>query len=165
MIGKKEIIIIAPHCDDEIIGCFEIMRRYPTTIYFMEEMEEQRVSEANNLRSLFPIQSVNFSSKIPKKYTSFTERDRIQLFFPDPIYETHPMHRKWGHVGETYLRNGFDVIFYNTNMKAPYIREIRDWKRKRDSLNTIYPSQSDLWSGGNGQYYLFEGYNKWILQP
>ena len=81
---------------------------------------------------------------------------------PDPVYELHPLHRQWGMVGETMARVGFDVIFYSTNMNAPYIHELAVADDKKELLNKVYPDQKSLWEYDH-KYFLFEGYNKWIF--
>ena len=86
--------------------------------------------------------------------------DQTVFYFPDPIYEKHPLHRRWGSVGEDLARRGMNVIFYNTNMNAPYIHEVINVSGKESLLNTIYPSQSDLWKYEK-KYVLFEGYCQW----
>lgn len=162
MICEKKInVIIAPHCDDELIGCFEIMENYPTTIIYTEPCIDTRKYETERLHKHFSYLSLMYGSEIPNM---FLTKNNVQLFFPDPIYEIHPIHRKWGSVGENYLRSGYDVCFYNTTMTAPYIREVKSPTKKRNTLNLVYPSQADLWKYDH-KYFLFEGYTKWILQP
>jgi hypothetical protein len=158
--NKQNSIIIAPHYDDEIIGCYDIIMNpiiKPVIIYMQDD--EERKEESLKLKThIDNIQIQLFQKSIPN---TFINPDNI-LYFPDPHFEFHPDHRKWGAVGEDLLRQGLNVIFYSINMQAPYIHEVKDFKGKRRLLEKVYPSQKSLWKY-DAKYYLFEGYCKWIM--
>ena len=86
------------------------------------------------------------------------------FLFPDPTYDTHPDHRASGAIGEDIARKGGSVIFYSTEMNAPYkyVLSEDNIKAKEVMLNEVYPSQSDLWKYEK-KYILFEGFNQWLL--
>jgi len=156
----REIIIIAPHPDDEIIGCYSILKSskvYPIVIY-TSELPEHRLKETQKLASHFKIRDQLYLTQIPDKYI---KKENI-FYFPDPIYETHPDHRVQGSVGELMARSGYNVMFYSTNMQAPYIHEINASSKKKKALNDIYPGQKSLWEFDH-KYFLFEGYCKWFF--
>jgi len=155
---KKEVLIIAPHCDDEIIGCYEVLKKHKSIIIYTEEADTKRKEEAKNLRKYIDIKSQLFLRTIPE---SFINKDTT-LYFPDPINEIHHAHRLQGIVGEQLVRAGLDVIFYSVNMLAPYCHEVENSVEKEKVLNSVYPSQSDLWKYDK-RYILFEGRCKWIL--
>jgi hypothetical protein len=68
-----------------------------------------------------------------------------------------------GSIGENFLREmKYNVIFYNVNMQAPYIFEVKNKDEKKKLLDDVYSSQSDLWKN-DAKYYLFEGYCKWLI--
>jgi hypothetical protein len=153
--------IIAPHCDDEIIGCFEILNNKDNkvTIIYDANTEAKRREESMNLKKEFENVTFQvFHSSLPSMYI---QKESI-LYFPDPIYETHPLHRSWGIIGEQVARAGYNVVFYSTIMTAPYIHEVKESQTKEDMLNKIYPSQSQLWLYEK-KYVLFEGRCKWIF--
>jgi hypothetical protein len=154
-----EIIIIAPHPDDEIIGCYEVLKdkKNPIIIYGAET-EIKRREEIKNVNKFFEIKAQLFQNSIP---THLLQADNT-FYFPDHSYETHPLHRAYGFQGESYARSGFNVIFYTTIMNAPYIHDVEDPKDKKMYLESCYPSQSDLWKYDH-KYFLFEGYSKWIF--
>lgn len=154
---KKNIFIIAPHPDDEIIGTYEIVKNYSTMILYDASNSQFRREEARKLSDKFDIKAQVFMANIPPHW--YTMENSV-FFFPDPIYEIHPLHRHWGHVGESMARSGRQVIFYTTNMNAPYIHEVKDFKGKQETLNEIYESQKNMWKWEE-KYYLFEGYNSW----
>lgn len=153
-------VIVSCHPDDEIIGCFEVIdnpENKPILLYMGNPPQERR-EEALNLKKELGIQITMFCNAVPPV---FLNPSHI-LYFPDPIYETHPFHRMWGAQGENYLRQGLNVVFYNTNMTAPYIHEVKKIKEKETLLDLIYPSQKDLWKYEK-KYIIFEGRYKWLL--
>lgn len=160
---KNKIVIIAPHCDDELIGCFEIIEKNndnnPPIIIYVGNPSEERRQEALKLKEHTNIQIQMFCQSVPPIFLN----PSTTFYFCDPYFEIHPLHRLWGSQGENYLRQGLDVIFYNTTMTAPYIRETKDPQKKEELLNKVYPSQKSLWTYEK-KYFLFEGYNKWIVE-
>lgn len=153
-------VIIAPHGDDEIIGCFEILDRIPIIVY-SDRKRSERYSEITNLNKYCDIYEQVFltSFKLPKRLLSKTA---MTYYFPDPMYELHPLHRRWGSIGEQMARSGYDVIFYTTNMQVPYIHECKNPIAKKGLLDCVYPSQQNLWMFEN-KYFLFEGRCKWLF--
>lgn len=160
MSDKMEIVIIAPHADDEIIGNYSILTNpvFKPIIIYMQD-DALRRQEALKLKTCIDnIQIQLFQKSIP---TTFLNPSNI-LYFPDPIHEFHPDHRKWGAVGEDYLRQGLKVIFYSINMEAPYIHNVKEFKDKRHLLEKVYPSQKNLWKNDH-KYFLFEGHCQWMM--
>ena len=150
----KECMIVAPHGDDEIIGCYRILQN--------KNIEVIHILYGDNL-SYIP-QALSSCQNIEFKQANDLEKfKRIDMpfFFPDPIFETHPDHRFWGSKGEELVRNGENVYFYSVNMLAPYIYEVLDPNKKREFLEKCYPEKQDLWRFDH-KYFLFEGYCKWI---
>lgn len=158
---KHEIVIIAPHFDDEIIGCYEVLTNplLKPTIVYMQLDNSERKDEALKLKTHIPNVKMQFFQKsIPQIFLNPSNT----LYFPDPVFEFHPEHRQLGAVGESFLRQGLNVIFYNVNMQAPYIHEVQEPKSKRHLLEKVYPSQKNMWKY-DAKYYLFEGYYRWII--
>lgn len=157
MVG--DTIIIAPHADDEIIGTFEVLiSEVNPIIIYTEPIDEIRKQELTSLKDIFKIKEQLFLRQIPGL---LLKKENI-FFFPDPTYELHPAHRLTGSIGESFARNGYNVIFYNTNMNAPYIHEVSDSTQKENALNFCYPSQQSLWQFEK-KFILFEGYSKWYF--
>lgn len=148
----KRILIVAPHGDDEIIGCYEIIKKCNEKgiqVLVSYCGEEQQHKENN------PLQIVTARQV-------FLQKDMLYLF-PDPIYETHPKHRKLGHDGESLLRIGYNVAFYSVNMQAPYIREVSNPASKKEMLDLYYPEKASLWEQ-DYKYFLFEGQCMWLTK-
>ncbi len=157
--SRKQTIIIAPHPDDEIIGCYEILKKSvnPIIIY-SGNTEAARREETLKLKDYIKIKLQIFLMSVPLPMIS---PDSV-FYFPDPIYETHPIHRQYGLMGEQLARSGMNVFFYTTNMTAPYIHETKNPDKKEELLNNVYPSQKSLWEYDK-KYILFEGYCKWVF--
>jgi len=149
-------VIVAPHPDDEIIGCYETLIKSKPIIIYDGDTPQDRREEAQKLREHVDITVQLYQKSIPP---NFIEKDTM-LYFPDPVYERHPLHRSWGAIGEQIARQGFNVIFYSTNMNAPYIREVDNAPAKEALLNTVYEQQRDLWRYEK-KYILFEGSCQW----
>ena len=155
---KREVIIVSPHPDDEIIGCYEVLQKEKPIIIYSGDTPQKRREEALKLKEHTNIKAQIFQMTIPTTFLN----PKVIIYMPDPIYEIHPEHRKWGSLGESLVRNGINVIFYNTNMNAPYIHEVKEPDKKEELLNKVYPDQKSLWNTDH-KYFLFEGYNKWIM--
>ena len=166
MINEKEIqsgstIIIAPHCDDEIIGCYEQLMKPLNNliIIYSGDIDADRRNTVLKLKEeVVNVKVQLFQHTIPQPFLNPLNK----FFFPDPIYENHPKHREWGFMGEQFARARFDVTFYNTNMNAPYIHEVKLPDDKKYLLNKVYPEQKSLWEYDH-KYFLFEGYCKWLF--
>ena len=155
----NDVVIIAPHCDDELIGCYSILKNEDTNplIIYTEPVSTDRQTEAMKIREHFIIKGQMFCKSIPMP---FMKRENI-FYFPGPE-EIHPAHRKQASIGEELARQGYDVIFYSTNMNVPYIREVKDPSGKKEMLDLIYLSQTSLWATEH-KYILFEGFVKWLF--
>ena len=151
----KNTIIIAPHADDEIIGCYDILIKNNTAmvLYGSEKAKEEGV----NTSSFFSFERgviMDIDKFIGKGY---------EFHFPDPYFETHPLHKELAYIGEKLLRKGENVHFYSVNMQAPYIYEVHNAEEKKKALNTLYQSKMSLWQY-DYKYYLFEGHVQWEIK-
>lgn len=160
----RKDIIIAPHGDDEIIGCHKILERGSVRVVAFPFFNSQAVKESLFSAGIFgfvPIQFDTSISYILSSLNSLTNEAKGyggNIFFPDPHTEYHPDHKLIGGVGmQLVLRGATNVIFYSTNMNAPYIVEVDNPELKRDHLNRSYPGKEDLWKMDH-KYFLFEGY-------
>ena len=155
----SEIVIVAPHPDDEIIGCYSILadEKIRPVIIYTEEMSKDRQDESKKIAEHFTIKGQMFCKSIPPQFLV----PENTFYFPGPD-ELHPAHRTQAAIGEALARQGLNVIFYSTNMNVKWIQEEKDPDKKKALLNLIYQSQSDLWKYDH-KYFLFCGFCKWLF--
>lgn len=157
-------IIIAPHPDDELIGCYEIIngnKGHKHILYSLRDFNSERYAEAMSLKLKFEDLDLIFTDNFLTEINKLTCPSLHTYYFPDPIYETHPDHREFGILGEQLFRKGYDIIFYSINMNAPYVHKVTSYNNKEDILSSVYKSQQDLWKYEK-KYILFEGRCKWM---
>ena len=134
-----ETIIVAPHPDDEVIGCYELLmdETIKPLIIYTADVDNERKAEAAELMKHCKLRGQLFLNTIPAKFLHPTN----SFYFPHPIYETHPEHRIQGIGGEQLARAGYDVTFYITEMSAPFKAECKDPEKKKLLLDTCYHKQ------------------------
>ena len=105
---SKEIVIVAPHADDELIGCYSVIKnaKHKPVIIYTEEVSPDRKQEVMKLKEHINVKGQMFLRSIPP---TFLNKDTT-LYFPDPIYEIHPAHRTQGVIGEALARQGLNII-------------------------------------------------------
>lgn len=155
-------LIIAPHGDDEIIGCYNLLRQHPNDITIAYAAEEDGCDRTHDYfriasrpiyleRSIQPVLDGPLSLIKP-----------IWVVAPDPYFEIHPEHRYWGMQAETLCRENVvqGCLFYSTIMRTPYIYQVYDPHKKRDALDFCYTEKAQLWEYDH-RYWLFEGMCQW----
>jgi len=147
--------ILAPHIDDEVIGCFSILKndRVDRVFYFFEH-DSVRRAEADTAARAFGFQAVFTSIKdFEANYLTTIAPDRT-LLLPSRK-DAHPDHQ-----AVNRLRTHFEpsrLRFYSIDLGQSRTRRFLGdlAKDKRWYLNNLYPSQSALWES-DAAYYLFE---------
>lgn len=157
---KKVNIIMAPHADDELIGCFTLLDQ--GTVHMVLVAGEKVRKEMYACADHYNFQIKLVDERNVYNFAVYARELGGNIYFPDPIYEWHPEHRFWGTQGEKVMRGGQDnVCFYSVQMAAPYIRESLDPDKKRQKLDVLYMQKKDLWKYDH-KYFLFEGQYKWL---
>lgn len=160
-------IIIAPHADDELIGCWSLIRNpdVDTEVLYINPPTQ---AEQEAFKKRFPWSTIiTLADTKPasiREWVEETAKDYFfRFYFPDARYEHHPLHKFWGSVGEGIItqRIAKQVAFYTTNMRAPYLREADFPQEKLEALDAIYPLKSTLWRYDH-RYWLFQGICLWI---
>lgn len=170
-------IIVAPHCDDELIGCSEIMVNAEMVTVLVTphtdvncEAFKGRMSESRNVMSTI----VSAQGKGRRKVVECqhpqhiiwrhkpSDADTLVFWFPDPTYEHHPNHKIFSNaLREQIIKNtaGFATIFglYSVNMQVPYLHCL-DKKASANKmvLADMYVSQRGYFEKHNDSFY-FEG--------
>ena len=80
-------LIIAPHADDELIGCYTVL---------------SSLSQDRDIHVYCPEGGL----KGCRRVSEYPERDLSCVWAPDPIHEYHPDHRQWGMFAEKRWRLG-----------------------------------------------------------
>ena len=120
-------------------------------------MSAERQQDALQLKKHIDVKAQLFLMSIPGNLQDPSNT----FYFPHPIYETHPEHRIQGITGEQLARTGRNVIFYITEMNAPFKFECKNPKKKKVLLDSVYFGESSLWTWDH-KYFLFSGYDKWV---
>jgi hypothetical protein len=158
------ITIIAPHVDDEVIGCWSVLSNpsaRPLRVYYTESADPERTSEAFKLLESLGIGG-GFLAKHRLASIGWETNDQI-ILAPDPHWELHPVHKAVGAEALALARTMCcRFISYSTNMNVPYLRELNAFDRhqKKQMLDQAFPSQASLWAYDH-RYFLFEGLCEW----
>ncbi len=129
-------IILAPHLDDEIIGCFSILDSVDQVWYFTDDYRVAAI-EKN------------------KKYKKVDHS--IGLLLPsDTVYapsrwDYHPLHKV---VNALALKTHAQLFFYSVEMNVPWLEEEADPKAKKTAMMSLYLEECD--SLVNDKYWLFK---------
>ena len=152
---EGQYIIFAPHADDEVIGCYEILQQKKVGLVVFDNLEH--VHEALKCSEHFKFSVMDMEAFI--KLLIDHKMQRCEgLFVPDPHFELHPLHKDFAALPS--LLNEFNhspipVYYYSTNMNTPYLREVKDSVGKLAALNKFYPQKKSLWEYDH-KYFLFE---------
>jgi hypothetical protein len=160
------IIILAPHLDDEVIGCFSVLMEAERVIYFHRDYREEAIK--NNIKY--------YAWEDHKDELTFKDTDTI--YIPSK-YDYHPLHRKVRQIGLTLPGK---KMFYSVEMNTPWLEEEEHPEDKRAFFEHRYPGEWETISK-NDKYFLFksikpyddiiwasvrfrkEGYHSWPAAP
>lgn len=158
-------IIIAPHVDDEVIGCYEPLRVGTIShVYYMSEVDKVREREAYASCSTFgctahtPEEVGNVASYL-RQHTWFTlvlnkVSKGTELVYLPSAFDTHPMHK----YVNAFFRSSIDpwrLRFYSVDMNVPGIQMSKYKDIKQRDLYALFPSQMKLFEQ-DSKYFLFE---------
>jgi len=140
-------IILAPHIDDELIGCFSLIKdkKVKKVIYFFETTPE-RLEEAKEVSKHYGFE-IEFST-IDDFKPEFNENDIILL--PQKT-DSHSHHKQ---VNQLKWKIKNKKKFYSIDMKNAKPLPLSVINEKEKALKKFYPSQINLFE--NAKYFLFE---------
>ena len=146
----ESLVVIAPHCDDEVIGCYTaLMESNSSVVIFLYEVDAVRKQEATKSAAFF-----GFTPLFPKSlkdaltYVS-TLRKNVEVLIPSRT-DAHKDHKTANRLFMPYATG-----FYSVDMVTANPLSSTTQTKKRLALDTCYTSQSELWNN-NAKYYLFE---------
>lgn len=169
-----EHVVVAPHCDDEFIGCFELLVKAQRAIVLIqEECTVERLNESHTMmRNIFSTfnggksKSVYFQNLNHRLHVAGDKGVNTCVFwFPDPLYETHPDHKIYTpSLQERLTSNAFVCKgqqclfgFYSVNMNAPYLHVLpQDISERKMREAKAYKSQEGYFKQHNDSFF-FEG--------
>jgi len=127
--------IFAPHLDDEILGCYSILKEINYIIYFTSDY---RTNTIQDNRQYIYYDDFDFKTIKSDDY----------IYLPSQ-YDYHPKHKEVNKFGYTIdaIRN-----FYSIEMNVPWLEEEKHPTKKREIFNEMYPGE-DMKSD---KYFLFK---------
>jgi len=144
-----KFVIISPHPDDELIGCFTLLRsKKIEKVYYIRSDTKRHVEAQILSRKMgFKLEfiTLNDFTKLPDTFT---------YLVPD-FQDHHPLHK----IVNSLAKISFTSLgYYTTDMNTSYVRELPSklQREKKEMLNKFYPSQKSLWKYEH-KYFLFEG--------
>ena len=147
-------IIIAPHADDELIGCYSLIKRKLIHSVWYIDSPPARFEYAKKAGEElgFFTSEVDFRDLHTALWGS---NNTLTTFLVPDIADNHLLHKAVNCIGRL---SGAKLGYYTTDMNTGYVRELSedDKREKREVLNRFYPDQSSLWER-DWKYFLFEG--------
>lgn len=135
------VLILAPHVDDELIGCYSHINDLDNEVdvaYFYE-LSQERLAEARAASKALGFRIINEGDITPAHYDTILVPSR-----QDWHADHKAVNRRYRHIA---------THFYSVDMGSGGL--LPDAELKLDLLNLLYPSQKTLWEG-NSKYWLFE---------
>ena len=148
--GQETNIILAPHADDAIIGCWSIIKK--PFVYVLYN-DEDTLIEAAQFIAQFNLKA----GLILDLISLIRKRENAIIYAPNPFTELHPLHKEIGMRAYRLAQSGLKVVFYSTNMNTNSLVELEDYKSKKKALEMFYPDKADLWKY-DWKYFLFESH-------
>ncbi len=146
-------IIIAPHADDELIGCFQLLETgCINDVVYVERMPEERKQEALVLCNYYGIGSVFLYGNVDKLMR--TVFGNCNFYIPS-ARDFHSLHILVHHlIRRRYNRDKIHV--YSVYMNDWFIDDTQNPLIKKQALDKFYPSQKSMWEHDH-KFFLFEG--------
>lgn len=144
----KEIVIFAPHIDDEVIGAWRLLNeRKISSVYYFHDLYQKRVEEAKLCATCYKFEPRFVTNKDELSF----EPDTIILV--PHIKDSHPHHKVVNAFAKTLPNKKY---YYSVEMNVD--KEVLTGKqqaKKASELNANFPSQQELFKS-DARYALFE---------
>jgi hypothetical protein len=139
-------IILAPHVDDEVIGCYQpLTNNEIDEVWYLNEVTPERKEEALSSAKVFKFTPV-FDKEI--KADNFTEGDKVYV---TSSFDLHDDHRKANREAKLAQHKvNFDLWFYSIDMN----RKPKPANPRKKHVVNLFPTQAALFQ--NEKYVLFE---------
>ena len=155
-----ETWIVAPHPDDEIIGCYSQLKAGQITgIAYFDVNGQPREDEAIFFCAQNRLDRFMCLGSIDRFLDWLRSMKDNTLYLPSPT-DDHYVHRGVFYTSilsrRTFGKMVERVYVYSTKMRDFYVHDCSDPQGKREWLERYYPSQASLWQF-DYRYFLFEG--------
>jgi LmbE family N-acetylglucosaminyl deacetylase len=141
-------IVLAPHLDDEVIGCYSVLETISDVIYF-----------SNDYRRFIPkVVGINYTH-IDDCDMTYMLLNQERLIYAPCSYDYHPLHR---HVNKyARLTIPFQQLrYYSIEMNHPQLEEEDDPHGKKRLLESIYRTENMT---QDAKYYLFRSIKEYDI--
>jgi hypothetical protein len=138
-------VVFAPHCDDELIGCYSLLKARAITHVVTPKQDIFRMQEMEKCAKHFGFEVVTDLDWV-KSVT-------IENAFYPSANDSHPEHKLI-----SQHRAGINNWYYSVDLQTAKHKRVLSTTEINDKcyqLNNIYKSQSNLWAN-DASYYLFE---------
>lgn len=153
-------VIIAPHVDDEVIGCYSLLKSgaVEKVIYItdFDELTFERKAEAVAAGEMFSFTPVFCSMAEIENHVNTSSKFHSNIYLPN-IADNHPHHKavnRYVRCNKIFIHNTFNYYSIDMN-KYPELLKPEAIEGKMQALKTLYPSQVPLFES-DAKYYLFE---------
>jgi len=142
-------IIIAPHIDDELIGCYSILNDIDEVYYFFDITEERKL-EAINVGKKF-----NFDCYFNKSMEDiiFTAEDIVYVTTSMDLHKDHKSINRLAKIAKNKYHFTLKYYSIDMNRKPKFLSKLH--KQKKMNMYELYPSQKGLFDSDE-KYFLFE---------
>jgi hypothetical protein len=128
------LVVLAPHLDDEVIGCYSVLQEVDAVVYFTRDYREDAVGD-----------SLLYHHADAFNLSELTPKDRVLI---PSRWDYHPKHREVRKIG---LGLCAEPLFYSVEMNVPWLEEEEDPEGKRKAFDELYPQEEMP----NPKYWLF----------
>lgn len=153
---NESITIIAPHCDDELIGCFRLLKKNKVRrVVYCKELTNERILEAKQCAVTYGFEPVFGLEEILESDGQPSAISRKEIFYVPHASDSHPDHKELNNWAFG-LRN--PVMYYSVDMSSALnydVLDLEEREEKKLALLDLYPSQRFLLAS-NEKYHLFE---------
>lgn len=161
----SKTVIFAPHCDDEVIGCFlPLIENSIDSIYYFNEVSSDRLREVDAVRRYFNLRTILVGGTNIPDSSSLIERlnsiddlilEQDTLIYVPNIEDKHPDHKLVNLLAKTHFSEN-PKRYYSVDMNVSKLSlETSLSQKKKELLYHLYPTQA-LYFDTHPQAYIFE---------